>query len=223
MKKYSGFFIGLILLPVMILAQNNEQSAVVTTSKGITISSAEFKAYYEDYKQKIKNVKSDDWYFNLSDKIAAAKELALQKIILNEAKKNKIEQTEYFRKLKPEMEKAFQEIDQRANREKLSHKTIALIKEKIKNGLLCKAYLNKAIEPYIKVTDSDLDNFLMAHQGNYALEPTKENPKAQIIKRDILKQMIQSEKKSRIAEEIAQNLLKEYDVKINKNVLKNIK
>ncbi|WP_457566773.1 hypothetical protein [Caldithrix abyssi] len=222
MKKYSVFFLGLILLPVMILAQNNEQSAVVTTSKGITISPAEFKAYYEDYKQKIKNLKSDDWYFNLSDKITAAKELALQKIILNEAKKNKIEQTEYFRKLKPEMEKAFQEIDQRANREKLSHETVALIKEKIKNGLLCKAYLNKEIEPYIQVTDSDIDNFLTAHQGTYVLKRTKKNSKAQIIQRDILTQMIQSEKRSRVAKEIAQTLFKEYDVKVNENMLKNI-
>jgi len=222
MKKWCVSLIGIIVLPVLAIALNSEPPAVVTTAKGVNVTVDEFKAYYKTYKDRIRKTKSEDWYFNLSDKIIAAKELALQKIILHEAQKSNTEQSPFFRKFKPEMDKAFREIDQKAKAEHLKPKVVRLMKQKIKNSFLCKAYLNQQMEPYIQVSDDDVDNFLMAHQGQYALKPDKKNTKAQIIQRKTLEQLIQSEKRTRIADQIAQSLLKEYHLKINEKLLQKI-
>ncbi len=222
MRKWYVSLIGLVLLPVLVLTAKDGKLYVLTTSKGVTITADEFKVYYKEYKEKIRSTKSKDWYFNLSDKIAAVKELALQKIILNEALKSNIEQTSFFRKLKPEMKKAFEEIEQKARTEHLKSEIVSLMKAKIKNSYLCKAYLSKEMQPYMQVSDDEVDNFLMAHQGMYALKHDKKNSKAKIIQREALIQLIQNEKRSRIADQIAQSLLKKYDIKINQKLLKQI-
>ncbi len=223
MKKWYVALIGFMLLPVLILAANGTRQYVVTTSKEVKITPDEFRAYYKEYKEKIRSTKSNDWYFNLSDKIIAAKELALQKIILHEALTSNVEKTDFFRKLKPEMQKAFQDIDRKAKAEHLSPKIVRMMKMKIRNSYLCKAYLNKEMQPYLSVSDEDVDNFLMAHQGMYTLKAKKKDSKAQIIQRKALEEMIRSEKRTRIADQIAQSLLQKYHVKINKELLKGIK
>ncbi len=222
MKKRCVFGILFFLLPLFVGAENGSKHLVVTTSKGVTICLKEFEAYYKDYRQRIRSTKSDDWYFNLSDKIAAAKELALQKIILNEAKRNHVEQSAFFRSLKPEMEKAFSELDRQARKEHLSANTIRKLKEKIRNQYLCKAYLNMEIKPYLQVSDDDVDNFLMAHQGMYALKAKKKDKKVQIIQRETLEELIRNEKRTRIADQLAKQLLNEYQLKIDTTLLRRI-
>ncbi|OCC15124.1 hypothetical protein DBT_1610 [Dissulfuribacter thermophilus] len=218
--KFFGIII-FILVPSILFAGNNnkDEEYVVTTSKGVRLTVDEFKPYYEKYKKRVISEKGKEWYFNLSDKIIAAKELVLQKIILNEAKREKIEETQYFKKYRVEMEEKYQQVEKIAKDEKIPIEIIKLMKERIKNGYLVKAYLNKEIGPYLSVSDDDVDNFLMFHKGKYVLKPDKNNPKARVIHREALVRFIQQEKREEVANQLAKQLFKSYQVKVNSNLL----
>jgi len=118
------------------------------------------------------------------------------------------------------MEESYQQVDKMAKDGNIPPETIKLMKKRIKNGYLAKAYLNKEIRPYLNVSDDDMDNFLMAHKGKYVFEPDSNNPKARVIQRKALVQVIQNEKREAVADQLAKQLFKSYHVKVNRDLLK---
>lgn len=210
----------------------SSQCVAYTKVDNICITIPEFESYYKHYKIKIINEKGKgNWYFTLADKIAVTKELMIQKLLLHEAEKNKIGTTKYFKKYQEEIEEGIKEIDyyisKLKNKKKLSNKKLEKLDKKLKarliNGYKVKAYLEMTLKDVFKVNEDDIDNFMMAHGGEYGFKPDPKNPKLQIISKKELVKAIREEKRQLAANQLAYYLLDTYKVTINKYLLKKVK
>ncbi|ADY73363.1 hypothetical protein Dester_0717 [Desulfurobacterium thermolithotrophum DSM 11699] len=234
LKKFLSMFILFFFVGLHNTYATNSSSDCVAYTKvdNICITIPEFKSYYKHYKAEIiKEKGKGNWFFTLADKIAATKELMVQKLLLHEAEKNKIETTEYFKKYQEEIKEGIKEIDnyisKLKNEKKLSNKKLEELAKKLKarliNGYKVKAYLEMTLKDAIKVTRDDIDNFMMAHKGKYGFEPDPKNPKLQVIRKKELVEAIREEKRQLAANQLAHYLLDTYKVTINKDLLKKIK
>ncbi len=209
-----------------------DQNCVAYSKKyNLCITPKEFESYYKNYKKQIlSQVGKGNWYFTLADMIQAAKLLAFEKILYKEAKKSGIEKTKYFERYKSKIEKEYKSIDKYVNnlikQGKISKDEGQILKknlkERIYNYYLKKAYLEKNLEPYLKVTSEDINNFMLAHKGEYGFKKDPKHPKMKIISKQQLIEIIKTEKAYRVANEFSNYLWNMYNVTINTELLRKL-
>lgn len=109
----SIIFLFLIISTFKVHAVTTPSQCVAYTKvDNVCVTAPEFKAYYKRYEEEtIERVGKGNWYFTLADKIQAAKELMVQKLLLHEAEKNKIEKTKYFKNYERDIKSGLKEID----------------------------------------------------------------------------------------------------------------
>ena len=212
-------------------ANENKSCVAYTKLDNLCITIPEFESYYKKYQQRVlSRVGKGNWYFNLSDEIAASKELLYQKILLHEAEKNKIENTPYYKKYLPEIRKEIKNIESYVQglkkQGKINDKQARILESKLKerliNGYKEKAYLDMALKDAMKVTTDDINNFMMAHKGEYGFVPDPKNPKLKVIEKRQLVEGIREMKMEIATEQLKNYLTKKYGIVINKELLKEL-
>jgi len=208
------------------------KTCVATTEiDNLCVTVKELESYYKSYKkEKLAEVGRGNWYFTLADLIDAAKSLTFEKILTHEALKSGVEKEPFFKKYKKNIEKEYREIDRYVDNlissKKVGKKEGEKLREKMKRkvyiSFLKKAYVEKMLSDYLKVTTEDIQNFMNAHKGEYGFKKDPKHPNMKVISKKELVEAIREEKKTRAAQEFADWLWKRYEVKIDNKLLEKL-
>ncbi|SNR73376.1 hypothetical protein [Desulfurobacterium atlanticum] len=230
MKKFLLFFFAFSSFAYG--SSNHAKTCVATTEvDNLCVSIKELKSYYRNYKmEKLAEVGKGNWYFTLADLIDATRSLTFEKILTHEALKSGVEKEPVFKEYEKDIENEYKEIDKYVDKlvssKKIEKKEAEKLRKKLKRkvylSFLKKAYVEKMLSDYLKVTTEDIQNFMNAHKGEYGFKKDPKHPDMKVISKKELVEAIREEKKTRAAQEFADWLWEKYKVKIDEQLLRKL-
>lgn len=228
------FLLMALLFPLNSFAGTVHNNTCVAYTKldKICVTVPEFESYYnKKYKpQVIQEKGKGNWYFDLADKILAAKDCMLEKLILHEADKTNIQNSPYFKKYLPNIKLQKSNIEHYVAKVlgsgKIDRKHASIVKTRLIVSLINsykkKAYIEKTISNSTKVTTDDLGNFIAAHDKDYGFKLDPNNPKLKVINKRQLVKAIRAEKLRNAANRLTYKLFQKYQVRVNRKILKKL-